>query len=239
MDNSWVKLYRKSINNEWLKNHKLWAFWCYCLMKATHMEHTVKVGYQDVLLKPGQFVFGRKMASKETGLSEQTIRTCLNSLSKRKNLTIKTTNKFSIISICNWETYQGGDNNKPTNKLTNQQPTTNQQLTTYKNVKKGKNGKNDIKEREQKFRDQLKPFINNPYPVEMIESFYNYWTEPNKSGTQMKFEMQSTWELKRRLNTWDRRSKEMRGQKNEKRSSDEIKQSARDRLKRVFGEDDI
>jgi hypothetical protein len=102
-------------------------------MKATYKEHEVLVGYQKVLLQPGQFVFGRKVASKETRLSERTIRTCLEKLKSMQNLTIKTTNKFSIISIVNWDNYQ----NETTSKTTNKRPANDQQTTTNNKGNKG------------------------------------------------------------------------------------------------------
>ena len=76
-------------------------------MKASHKEYDAIVGLQIVHLLPGQFIFGLHVASKETGLTIRQIRTILDFLRKAGNLTIKTTNKFSIISIINWPTYQG------------------------------------------------------------------------------------------------------------------------------------
>ena len=137
----WVRLYRSVITGGWIKNHHLFIFWCYCLMKASHKEHRLFVGHQQITLQPGQFVFGRKTASDETGLTEQNIRTCLHSLETSGNLTIKATNKFSIITVENWGIYQSNDE-RATNKATNGQPATNQQLTTNKNDKKGKKEKN-------------------------------------------------------------------------------------------------
>ena len=106
-------------------------------MKATHKEVRQMVGYQEVTLTPGQFVFGRIKASEETGLSVQTIRTCVDQLRKRQNLTIKSTNHYSIISIVNWGKYQEAS----TSQLTSNQPATNQQLTTNKNDKNAKKEK--------------------------------------------------------------------------------------------------
>ena len=86
------------------------------------------VGMQEIHLKPGQFVFGRKVAAEECGLSEQTIRTCMEKLKNMKKLTIKPTNKFTIISVTNWGRYQDDENqiNQQINQqLTNKQPTTN------------------------------------------------------------------------------------------------------------------
>ncbi len=106
----WIKLYRQLITNGWLKNHNVCIFWIYCLLKAVHEPTKAIVGFQEVNLEPGQFIFGRKKAAAETGLSERETRTALGSLVTRQNLTIKTTNKFSIVSIVNWNTYQDSKN---------------------------------------------------------------------------------------------------------------------------------
>jgi hypothetical protein len=106
MNRGYVRLWRKSLDAGWIKNHKLWAFWSYCLMKATHKEYDAIVGLQVVHLIPGQFIFGRRKASEETGLTEREIRTIIAFLINCGNLTIKTTNKYSIITIVNWHIYQ-------------------------------------------------------------------------------------------------------------------------------------
>lgn len=89
-----------------LHNPELLRFWVWCLMKATHKPCKAVVGYQEVNLEPGQFIFGRKKAAQELRSTEKKIRTCVQSLSNSKNLAIKSASKFSIISIINWETYQ-------------------------------------------------------------------------------------------------------------------------------------
>jgi hypothetical protein len=106
MYRGWVGFYRKDLCEGFFKNRKLWQFWSYCLLKASHKEHVQMVGYQEVLLKPGELVFGREVAAKELAASVRSVRTCINYFRKIGKLTIKTTNKFSIISIINWEAYQ-------------------------------------------------------------------------------------------------------------------------------------
>lgn len=131
MECGYIKLHRKVLDNGWLREPKLWALWCWCLLSASHKQHSMIVGCQQITLEPGQFVFGRKALAEQLGLTEQEIRTRIDSLRKRKNLTIKSTNKYSIGTIINWAAYQSDiDNYQPTN-----QPTTNQQLTTNKNVR--------------------------------------------------------------------------------------------------------
>ena len=36
----------------------------------------------------------------------------------------------------------------------------------------------------------------------ILDDFVSYWTEPNKSNTKMRFELQPTFDNKRRLGTW-------------------------------------
>ena len=73
-----------------------------------------------------------------------------------------------------------------------------QQKDSYKY---NNNNNNNIDSRKLKFADTLKPFVEK-YGKEMIRSFYDYWTEPNKSNSKFKQELQKTWSLERRLDTW-------------------------------------
>lgn len=60
--------------------------------------------------------------------------------------------------------------------------------------------------REKEFYNALVPYVE-IYGSLMIRQFYNYWTERNKSRTRMRFEMQQTWDLSRRLSTWENKQK--------------------------------
>ncbi len=137
MNRGYVRLWRRSLDAGWIRNHKLWAFWSYCLLKATYQEFDAIIGLQTVHLVPGQFVFGLRVAAQETGLSIREIRTILDFLKKAGNLTIKTTNKFSIITIINWHTYQGEE---AKNDTQNDKPLTNKWQHT--NIQEDKNIKN-------------------------------------------------------------------------------------------------
>jgi hypothetical protein len=119
-------------------------------MKESWRKHRTFVGYQAIDLEPGQFVFTRSSASLALRMSEQTIRTCLKKLEEMKNLTIKSTSKYSIVTILNWSSYQdqdGGDQpaDQPAGnqQVTSKPPASNQQVTSsYNENKKGKKGKN-------------------------------------------------------------------------------------------------
>ena len=60
--------------------------------------------------------------------------------------------------------------------------------------------------RKDSFYQLLVPYVGQ-YPKEMIRAFFDYWSELNKSGTRMRYELEKTWELPRRLATWASREK--------------------------------
>ena len=60
---------------------------------------------------------------------------------------------------------------------------------------------NNIEKRNKDFHIHCQTFTEE-FGKETIEEFFLYWTEPNKSNSKMKFEMQPTWDTKRRLQRW-------------------------------------
>jgi hypothetical protein len=71
-----------------------------------------------------------------------------------------------------------------------------------------------LEKRSLEFKTTLNEF-RNEYPLETLRAFYSYWSEPNKSFTKMKYELQETWDTRRRLATWAKREKTMGPAKNE------------------------
>lgn len=82
--------------------------------------------------------------------------------------------------------------------------------------------------RQKKFGESLIPFMET-FGKEMIREFFNYWIEPNKSGTRMRWEMERTWELKLRLENWQRRSDKF-ATRNGKNVSNDTTDKAADKL---------
>lgn len=71
---------------------------------------------------------------------------------------------------------------------------------------------NNIEERKLKFADNLKIF-NITYDRNLLLEFYKYWTEPNKSNTKFRMELEKTWDLTRRLENWAKNDKSFTKQK--------------------------
>ena len=69
---------------------------------------------------------------------------------------------------------------------------------------------NDIKDKiikkEIEFKESIKPFIQK-YGKDICNDFYMYWSEPDKSRTKLRYELQKTWDVGRRLAYWANRDK--------------------------------
>ena len=86
--------------------------------------------WHGIVIEPGSRVASVKKLAEETGLSIKNVRTALEKLKTTNYLAIKTTNKYSVISLDNWEIITGRD--KLTGKQTaiNWQTNGNQTATT-------------------------------------------------------------------------------------------------------------
>ena len=139
--NGFVKLHRKMIEWGWYSDCVVKDVFIHILMVAT-FKPTKYLGHD---LNPGQAVIGRKKMAKELGFTEQQVRTALKKLESTGEISLFSTNKFTIATVENWDFYQGCDE-EDNQQSTNNQPTDNQQITNnqphLKNVKKDKNVKN-------------------------------------------------------------------------------------------------
>lgn len=79
---------------------------------------------------------------------------------------------------------------------------------------KDKVKENNIEQRKLKFADTLKPFLEK-YSKDMLNDFYKYWTQPNKSDSKFKQELEKTWELSYRLERWSKNDKSFNKSENE------------------------
>lgn len=95
---------------------------------------------------------------------------------------------------------------QPTSNPNNKKEEENTKETTPNGVAKKAAAKAATLSRKDSFYQSLVPFVG-IYPKEMIRSFFDYWSELNKSGSKMRFELEKTWELSRRLSTWAARER--------------------------------
>lgn len=120
-NNGYIKLHRSILKWEWYKDVNTRLVFLHLLLNANWENSS----FQGCEIPKGSLIIGRKKLSKELGISEQSIRTALAHLKSTNEITTKVTNKYTLVTIVNWEKYQCGDfesTTKVTNKSTNNQP---------------------------------------------------------------------------------------------------------------------
>lgn len=151
----YIKLWRKIIDNPMFRNEGLLKVWIWCLCSAAYKEREEMIGNQVVRLKPGQFVFKRPDASGFLNIRPTTLIRYLSILKMDNKVDIKSTNKYSIVSITYWEKYQeGGQQNgqQMDNKRTTSGTYVNTSLTLKKEEKKEEE-KKEKKEKKEKNKE--------------------------------------------------------------------------------------
>lgn len=123
------------------------------VLKANHKDGK----WKGIPVKRGQLITGRKKLSSQTGISERSIRTCLKKLESTSELTIKATNKFSIITICNYNEYQDKkeSSDQQSDQLPVQQPTNNRPASDHKQELKETKKPKEVKHKYGEFQNVL------------------------------------------------------------------------------------
>lgn len=128
--NGFIVINRKMLNWEWYQDTNTVRLFLHLLLIANWEDKR----WQGVEVKRGEVITSKKHLSENTGLSIQQIRTSLKKLILTNEITIKTTNKYTVIKVNNYNKYQ--DYNKQiNNQITNNQLSNNKQSTTTKQIK--------------------------------------------------------------------------------------------------------
>jgi hypothetical protein len=132
----WVKLHRKTSDWQWYQKPYMFHLFFHLVIMANHEDKK----WMGISVKRGELITGLHSLKAQTGISIRSIRTCLDRLQEDGEITKKSTSKFSIITICNYDKYQAREeatDKQPTSnrQATDKQPTTNKNLRT-KELKK-------------------------------------------------------------------------------------------------------
>lgn len=136
----WISLHRKLVEWEWYSDANTMRLFVHCLLKANHADKK----WRGIDISRGQFLTSIDSLSKELRLSSQKIRTSISKLKSTGEITIKTTSKYSMISIACYDSYQG-DKKQESKQSTSNQQADNKQITTTNN---DNNVNNEKKERK-------------------------------------------------------------------------------------------
>jgi len=207
-ENSWLKFYYKFLDWEWYKISNTKDLFIHCLLKANRTDKK----FQGIEVKRGSFITSVSNLAEELSLTVRQVRTALNHLKSTNNLTIKTTNKFSMITVVGYEKYQ--ENKQVIDKqVTRKRQTNDIQTTTTKEYKNEEYKNEDIKDIVDKPPD-IKKFIKpnleelENYCLEKklkvdCESFLDYY---NSNGWKIGKNPMKDWQAT--LRNWHKRNQE-------------------------------
>mgnify|MGYP000904529911 CR=1 FL=1 len=142
IENGWIKLNKKILKWGWYSDVNVKITFLHLLLVANYEEGE----YLGQKIKRGQAVIGLKATSKKIGISIQNLRTALEKLEKSGEITRKSTNKFTLVTIENYSKYQDREavsNNNANKRLTNDQQTTNKRPTNDQQHLRNKEYKNN------------------------------------------------------------------------------------------------
>ena len=120
MDNGWISLHRKILDNP-ISKKPAWAWlWIVLLLKANHESNSFVWNGKKIIIERGQLLTGRKELSIQTGVSGSTIEDILKYLERQQQIRQQKTTKWRLITILNYNNYQNS-NNKSNNRATTEQ----------------------------------------------------------------------------------------------------------------------
>lgn len=139
-----IAIHRKILDWEWYSNPNVKILFLHCLLKANFAEKK----WQGETIKRGEFVTSIATLAGELGMTFQQVRTALDKLKSTNEITSRTTNKFTIVTISNYDKYQVKEKGKQQTKQqrkqqTNNKQTTNEQQTNNNNLINNNNDNNE------------------------------------------------------------------------------------------------
>lgn len=137
----WIKLHRCLLNNPVvMRDSDYMAVWVWLLLRASRQDYPKMFGNKKIILKPGQLVTGRIEISENLHINQSKVYRILKWYESEHQLEMEVNNKGSLITIVNWELYQGGDDDSE-QQMNNKRTTNEQQMNT---IQEDKNNKNNI-----------------------------------------------------------------------------------------------
>ena len=142
-DSSWFKIYRKMLNWEWFHDSKTLHVFLYLLIRANVKDS--RFGKQ--LVRRGQLVTSYQSIAEATGKSVSSVRRAIDNLVSTGEISVIVTNRYSLITIENFEKYQNVRVNFEQSEEQSAEHSKEQSTEQHnKNIKKNKEKKEEIQD---------------------------------------------------------------------------------------------
>ncbi len=106
---SYVKLNRSLRDNPVAGDPHYLAIWTWLLMLAAFKPHTVILNSITIDLKPGELATSVRILADKSGTKKDKVTAILGQLEKEGMIRRRKSNKFTVITLLNWNRYQIGE----------------------------------------------------------------------------------------------------------------------------------
>lgn len=128
-----INLHRTLLDSMIFSSQTGLKIWIWLLLKASYRKRHVSLkigkGETTVTIERGQLLFGRYKAEEELCIDGSTIYRWIKKLEENEMILLQSNNQYSIITICNYDTYQSGNTNEE-QPMSNQRATNEQQMNS-------------------------------------------------------------------------------------------------------------
>ncbi len=132
----WIKLHRQIVDSDFYFSERFTKSqaWIDLLLLANHKPATVFIRGIEIDLLPGQLCYSQLTLANRWRWNFKTVVTFLQQLQKRKMVETKTNNVTTIISIKNWNLYQGNGEQNGEQKETKTETDNNEENAKKKHM---------------------------------------------------------------------------------------------------------
>lgn len=106
------KVHRKIFESDLWPNKNASRLFLYLLGHAAWKPLKTDARYQSVTLEPGDVLTGLHRLAADCALTVREVRNAIVCLKRANRITVKATNRFSVISVINWDLYQNVSDQK-------------------------------------------------------------------------------------------------------------------------------
>jgi len=182
--NGYILVHRKMLESLSMSDSWLCHLWMTILLRANW-----KTGYfAGTELKPGQFAFSRRNFAESMKVSRGKLDRGLETLQKAGQIKIKASQRFSVLTVCNWKGYQNPEgNDRATDRATDGAT----DRAIYKKGRK-KEGKKDSKSYPELFetfwiaypRRESKGAALKAWPAALAATAHSKFINPDESPAE-------------------------------------------------------
>lgn len=192
---TFIKLYRKFTEWEWYSDISTSRLFLHLILTVNWTDKK----WQGICIERGSRVASYQVLSTETGLSVKQVRTAIKKLQSTGEVAIKSTNKYSVFTVKNYDLYQA----KGKQEAGERQAEDKQRATT-KESKEGKKEKNNnIKRFTPPTYEQVSTYCKERNNTVDAERFYDFY---ESKGWMVEKNKMKDW--KAAVRNWERSSKQ-------------------------------